>query len=376
MMRLGDSANDLFFDIKNVAGGLEAFFKGEFKQWLANQKKRVAIQAAFNTGRMEAEKALDRKRAEYQRAETDRDTNRHSRRAKIHEDEMTFTLEEIELLERKALLESALNRPDMVFDTGGPDLTTPTASNLGGPFSEAAMPTGQSDLFSDTDIYEKPTLGEDIEKQQREEAWLAEVQQAEREKQLQADKHEWMLQNSKDYAQAQRQITLEETMGRFQATSTMFANLSALMNTENKKAFKIGKAAAIASATINTANAAIKAYQSMAGIPYVGPALGIAAAAAAVAAGTVQIVKIKNTKLGSGSGGIPNGPSGAPGGGSLGGGAFSGGMAQTPTPGGPGGSGGPTVIKVQVGEATLLDALVDMNESAAQSGSPSFKRND
>lgn len=50
--------------------------------------------------------------------------------------------------------------------------------------------------------------------------------------------------------------------------------------------------------TINTLSGAIAAYQSMAGIPYVGPALGVAAAAAVTAAGIANINKIKNTTKG------------------------------------------------------------------------------
>ena len=40
----------------------------------------------------------------------------------------------------------------------------------------------------------------------------------------------------------------------------------------------------------------MEAYKAMAGIPFVGPALGAAAAAAAVAAGVYQLMIIKNTQ--------------------------------------------------------------------------------
>lgn len=62
-----------------------------------------------------------------------------------------------------------------------------------------------------------------------------------------------------------------------------------------------GKATAIASTTISTYQAAMSAYASLAGIPIVGPALGIAAAAAAVAAGAANVKEIVNTKIPYGS---------------------------------------------------------------------------
>jgi hypothetical protein len=79
---------------------------------------------------------------------------------------------------------------------------------------------------------------------------------------------------------------------RLAAASDAFGNLSALMQSENKKAFKIGQAAAIAQATMQTYTAATGAYASLASIPYVGPILGAAAAAAAIVAGGVNIANI------------------------------------------------------------------------------------
>lgn len=64
----------------------------------------------------------------------------------------------------------------------------------------------------------------------------------------------------------------------------------------------VGKAAAVAQATIDTYQAANASYQAMAGIPVVGPALGAAAAAAAVVAGIANVKKILSVdKNGSGA---------------------------------------------------------------------------
>jgi hypothetical protein len=59
----------------------------------------------------------------------------------------------------------------------------------------------------------------------------------------------------------------------------------------------VGKAAAIAATLISTYQSAQDSYKSLAGIPIVGPVLGAAAAAAAVASGFKQIQAIKATKV-------------------------------------------------------------------------------
>ena len=64
---------------------------------------------------------------------------------------------------------------------------------------------------------------------------------------------------------------------------------------EYNKAFEANKKIQIAQTTISTLASAMEAYKSMAGIPVVGPALGAAAAAAALATGYLQIKQIKAT---------------------------------------------------------------------------------
>jgi hypothetical protein len=73
----------------------------------------------------------------------------------------------------------------------------------------------------------------------------------------------------------------------------------------------IAKAAGIAQATIDTYKAAQASYSSLAGIPVIGPALGAAAASAAVAMGVQNIRKIASTPTpgGGSGGGVPSMPS-------------------------------------------------------------------
>lgn len=68
------------------------------------------------------------------------------------------------------------------------------------------------------------------------------------------------------------------------------------------------KTMAIAQTVWDTYSSAQSAYKSMAGIPYVGPALGIAAAAAAVGAGLVNVAKIKAERFALGGDFITRGP--------------------------------------------------------------------
>lgn len=66
---------------------------------------------------------------------------------------------------------------------------------------------------------------------------------------------------------------------------------------ESKKAAALQKALGITSTIIATSSAMMNAYNALAGIPYVGPALGAAAAAAAGVAGAIQVAKIVNTPV-------------------------------------------------------------------------------
>lgn len=72
---------------------------------------------------------------------------------------------------------------------------------------------------------------------------------------------------------------------------------------QQKKSFKIQKAANIANTLIDTYSSATASYKSLAGIPAIGPALGIAAAAAAVTAGLANVRNIAQQEFNSSSSG-------------------------------------------------------------------------
>ena len=106
------------------------------------------------------------------------------------------------------------------------------------------------------------------------------------------------LENAKISEQAnidkirQRQILTDEEQAGF---DSMVSNM-AVFGQKSKAAFIAWKAMAIAQAIISTYDGAQKSYSSLASIPYVGPALGIAAAIAAIGAGMARVSAIRATE--------------------------------------------------------------------------------
>lgn len=92
-------------------------------------------------------------------------------------------------------------------------------------------------------------------------------------------------------------------------TSQSLDSISALMQTQSKEAFRIGKAAAIAQAVINTYTSATGAYASASAIPFVGFILGPLAAAAAIVLGMQNVSKIRSQQMGQAHAGMTSIPS-------------------------------------------------------------------
>jgi hypothetical protein len=114
------------------------------------------------------------------------------------------------------------------------------------------------------------------------------------------------------YSDKRRKIEQDEQSKKMGIAASGFANMASvadsfyqLSHNKSKVALKAYQVMKSGETVISTADSAMKAYSAMAGIPYVGPALGAAAAAAAVAAGAVQLQSIWS--IGSdGSGGAVN----------------------------------------------------------------------
>lgn len=126
--------------------------------------------------------------------------------------------------------------------------------------------------------------------------------------------HQKRLQKIQDEAKTREHKQWQSGwQGKVSIASGMLGDLSSLMQSENAKQAKIGKKAAILQAKIDTVAGAQKAFTSLAGIPIVGPALGAAAAAAAIVAGKARVDAIKRGKIASPTSGAIQGSGNAPG---------------------------------------------------------------
>lgn len=90
----------------------------------------------------------------------------------------------------------------------------------------------------------------------------------------------------------------------YQGTKSAFGDLAELQQSSNSTLKSIGKVAAIANIVIKTAESAMNIYAGFSTIPIIGPALGIAGAAAAVAFGAEQVGKVSAAKTGGIVGGV------------------------------------------------------------------------
>ncbi len=193
-------------------------------------------------------------------------------------------IEEVELLNKalregiinKATLDDELGRVAAAAFTKPPDYDG-IAPEVGGIFSELTRLDEARNKLQDWYAEQLQLLG--VFRQQRSDLTLQWDAQEER---LKAE-HEAKLQQLE---RARQQLAL-------QGASDFFGGLAQLQHSENSKIARIGKAAAIAQAIINTYQSATAAYASLAPIPYVGPALGAAAAAAAIAAGLANVAQIR-----------------------------------------------------------------------------------
>jgi len=111
------------------------------------------------------------------------------------------------------------------------------------------------------------------------------------------EKHQ-MLQDEAAKVELEQKQLLYNGIG--ESASQLFRGIAALQQVEGKKAFEIGKVAAIADTTIYGAMGAVKAYQAMTSVPYVGPVLGAAAAAGVLTYTGVQVAKISKQKYNGG----------------------------------------------------------------------------
>lgn len=111
------------------------------------------------------------------------------------------------------------------------------------------------------------------------------------------------LENKKIFSAAAKELDKQELAAKLENAAKIGNVLEGLANLIGKQT-AVGKALAVANATIQTIQSAVSSYNSMSSIPIVGPALGFVAAGLAVAAGVANVKKILAVKVpGSGGGG-------------------------------------------------------------------------
>lgn len=130
---------------------------------------------------------------------------------------------------------------------------------------------------------------EDARAMAREAGLDREAEFAEREVQMRVATNGKLAAADAAYAATKREIQNKQ----LQAAGEFFGNLASVAEAYGEQGFEAYKAFAIAETVISTYQSAQNAYNSLSKIPYVGPALGVAAAAAAVAAGLARVRMIE-----------------------------------------------------------------------------------
>lgn len=129
---------------------------------------------------------------------------------------------------------------------------------------------------------------------------ITEQEWMELERQQKARHEDELTEIEKRASDARQNLVDQEARNKEQATKDMWSNLASLMNSESRKLFEIGKAAAIANTVISTWESAGDAAKW--GMKIGGPPLAAAFAGAAVVAGFARVQSIASQSFGGGKG--------------------------------------------------------------------------
>jgi hypothetical protein len=287
--------------------------------------------------------------------------------------EMVFTIEELEFFEQTGSTIEELFRENPIV----------IGARVAPSIQEIEELTGGQTL-TELQIQEQLELIEHSKKT-KEELWILELEQEERNRQLEMERQMFRdealgIEKARRISHMEEMLGIEQAgvdqsfeiwqsglQGRLSLFSQFFGQLALLQNTQSKALFNVGKAAAIGQSVVDTFLAAQKSYQAMAGIPYVGPILGVAAAASAIAFGVANTRKIAKVKYGQKT--APAG--GAP---SLGGAPSSTAIPSGPLGGEGQGGGGTTVVQLNLDGQPIHEAIISANDNAVQQGRPGFSQ--
>ncbi len=121
---------------------------------------------------------------------------------------------------------------------------------------------------------------------------------AQEELKIQIEANNRFLLEQQKYGTAYATINKAMHTAVFQGSKTAFGELAALQESSNSTLKSIGKTAAVANIIIKTAESAMNIYAGFSTIPIIGPALGVAGAAAAIAFGAEQVGKVRGAAKG------------------------------------------------------------------------------
>jgi len=99
-----------------------------------------------------------------------------------------------------------------------------------------------------------------------------------------------------DIASAERKQKYDDVQSTVGVMAEGFETISQMGGEYSKEAFAMYKAFKITETLMSTYSGAMKAYEAMAAIPFIGPALGVAAATAVAGFGLAQVAMIKNAQ--------------------------------------------------------------------------------
>jgi hypothetical protein len=135
----------------------------------------------------------------------------------------------------------------------------------------------------------------DAETSQQAQETIREQREMSKEEEIQSEleKNGVMAQHIQQRINLEKASELEKSRFLIENSANVFKAFSG----QSRKVFEMQKALSISETLISTYQSATSAYKAMAGIPVVGPALGVAAAAAAIAAGKANVDQIRSQKF-------------------------------------------------------------------------------
>ena len=154
--------------------------------------------------------------------------------------------------------------------------------------------TNISNIFRNQQAELDKRQSDEVQKLRDMKAEEAQIEEAHRLHQLERDKQ------LADQRKQVQQIIIDNMKSSLGFMESAFADAYSASGNTVKEFFVAQKAASVANTIISAYEAAQKAYASLAGIPFVGPALGVAAAAAAIMAGLARVSAIRAQSLAAG----------------------------------------------------------------------------